>query len=434
MVVKKVIAIISVALVSVASLFAQEIEVTPSSINLSLEQAQEMAVERNITLANASLDIKAAEANRWIAISSMLPQISAKGNYSNMLGYQMNFSGSKIAMPAYVDLGITTSVAVSGAMIVNTKIAQISKEMSDVNFNKSSREIKDQVKTLYFSALVTEQIAELLSQSIESLRKLYNMTQESVNAGVAEQTSADQIQVQVASVENSLSSTKRSIEMSYNSLRLLLNLDAETEINLTDDIDLLIATNQFLKLINEEFNLDNNYSYQLVQKNTDLSKQQYNAAMLNCTPTLSAYYQYTAKKYLSDQMTLNMTPPNMLGVSLSIPIFTSLNKTKSVQSAKISYQKQLNTLDQTGQQLQVQHRQLCYNLTNALELYLTQRRNMDVTQKVYDNIAAKYKEGLSSALELTQTSNNLLTAQNSYIQSLLSLITAQIELEQLLNK
>ena len=62
-------------------------------LRLSLEEAQKMAIERNRTLENATIDVKIAQANRWQAIASMLPQVNASGTYNDMFGYLMNFGG-----------------------------------------------------------------------------------------------------------------------------------------------------------------------------------------------------------------------------------------------------------------------------------------------------------------------------------------------------
>ena len=67
--------------------FAQE---GPSRVALSLAEAQQYAVEHNRTLANASIDIQKAQATKWQAIASMLPQVSASSSYSNSLGYKMD--------------------------------------------------------------------------------------------------------------------------------------------------------------------------------------------------------------------------------------------------------------------------------------------------------------------------------------------------------
>ena len=52
------------------------------TMQLTLEQAQQYAIEHNYTLQNASLDVKKAEAAKWEALSSMLPQVNAQFDYS----------------------------------------------------------------------------------------------------------------------------------------------------------------------------------------------------------------------------------------------------------------------------------------------------------------------------------------------------------------
>ena len=53
------------------------------TLTLSLERAQQYAVEHNRTLMNASLSVKQAEAARWQTIATMLPQVSASFDYQD---------------------------------------------------------------------------------------------------------------------------------------------------------------------------------------------------------------------------------------------------------------------------------------------------------------------------------------------------------------
>ncbi len=412
------------------SVFAQEQE----TLSLSLEEAQQMAVDRNITLANAALDVKAAKAKKWAAIAEMLPQVSASGEYSDFLGYKMDLGGMSIAMPPYINAGVRTSLAFGGPLFVAAQISEISKVMSDINLKQSEQDITTQVKTLYYSALVSQEVLELLNLNLENLNRLYDMTMTSVRVGAAEQTAADQIAVQVAQLENSVASNKRSLEMVYNSLRLQLDLDVDSEIVLTDKLEDLMAIDDFLLLLTEDFDVRNNYGYQLAEQNAALGKKQLTAAKLATTPTLAAYHQYSHKMYLSDEKTMNMTPPNMIGATLTIPLFTSLKSNMNINAARDAYQKSLNTLSNTEKALLVQHRQLCYNLSSAYDTYNAQLKNMDVTQRVFDNVSKKFEQGYASAMELTQSGTELIGAQSNYIQAILQFVNAQIELEKLLNK
>ncbi len=404
-------------------------------LSLSLQQAMDMAVERNNTLANAALDVKIAKANKWAAIAQMLPQVSASGDYSNFMGYEMDLRGMTIAMPPYVTLGLRSSLTFTPALLVNTQISEISHKMSDISLQQSEQDITNQVKTLYLSALVSEEVLNLLGRNLECLERLHDMTMTSVRVGASEQTAADQIEVQVAQLKNSIASSKRTIEMTYNSMRLLLDVDVDTELELTDTLDRLMETDDYLELVSEDFDLERNYAWQLANKSTELAKKQLDATIMSGLPSLTAYHQYSYKEYLSkDANVMNMTPPNMVGATLSVPLFTSLQQTKKVQAARMAYQKQQNTMHDTEQSLLVQHSQLCYNLSTAFDTYNAQKQNLEVTQRVFDNISRRYEQGYSSAMDLTNTGTTLINAQSTYVQSIMEFLNARIALEKLLNK
>ena len=406
----------------------------PGRLSLSLKQAQEYAVEHNRTLANASIDIQKAQASRWQAIAGMLPQVSASGSYSNMMGYKMDLGAMQLSMPPYATFNIQTAVGLSGAQIVSLGIADISRKMADITLQKTEQEIARQVETLYFSALVTGETIRLLEENLASMRKLHDITQNSVNVGVAEQTDADQLQVQVATMESTLKTTQRSLEMIYNSLRLQLCLDEEADLVLTDGIDDLLNLKTTSDLLAQEFDIDNNYDYRLLKESTELARRQIALTGWSNGPTVSVYHQYNARHNFSNEPTMNMTPPNMLGAQLNIPIFTFGKSYAAVKDARLAYKKQLNTLEDTHLALNVQYRQLVYNLRSAIEKYEIQKQNVEVARRVFDNIARKYEYGVASSLDVTNSGTNLISAESSYVQSLLEIINAQVSLEQLLNK
>ena len=419
---------------AMGTLAASAQENKPQELVLTLADAQQFAVEHNRTLTNASIDVQKAQANKWKAIASMLPQVKGSVDYSNYFGYKMSIGGMEIAMPPYSTLGLTSSIALNGAMIIGVEIADISKKMSDISLKKSERDIRNEVKTLYFTALVTEESLKLLKENLKSMNQLYEISQSSVDVGVAEQTSADQLKVQVATMESSINSVERSLEMVYNMLRLSLTLEEDVKLKLTQTVDELLDLTEVDGLMAETFDIERNYDYQLLKESTELARKQVAMTGWSNGPTISVYHQYSSKHYFSDEMTMNMTPPNMMGVQLSIPIFTSGVTASSIKDAQLSYRKQLNTLQDTELALNVQHNQLVYNLRSAVEKYYTQKQGVEVARRVFDNVAKKYEHGVASSLDVTNAGTSLVNAQSSYVQSVLEIVEDQISLEELLNK
>jgi len=269
---------------------------------------------------------------------------------------------------------------------------------------------------------------------MESMLKLLRITQNSVDVGVAEQTDADQLKVQAASLESTINTTRSSLEMVYNSLRIQLCLEDDTEIVLTESLDDLLNVQRAAALLAEKFDIERNYDYQLLKQNTELARKQIALTGWSNGPTFSVYHQYSGRHNFSDEPTMNMTPPNMIGAQINIPIFTSGKMTAAMKDARLSYKKQLNQLEDSELALRVQHRQLVYNLNSALEKYDIQKKSVEVAQRVFDNIALKYEHGVSSSMDVTNSGTNLVTAQSNYVQAVLDIVSAQLALETMLNK
>jgi len=403
-------------------------------MSLTLQQAEEYALSHNRDVANASIDVKKAEASKWKAITSMLPQVNVASDYSNYCGYSMNLGEQKIAMPPFISTGLTTSVAFSGTQIMAAIIGDISTKMSDISLLQSRQQTANQTKTLYCTALIAQESINILNESLESMKELYKMSQKSVDVGISEQTDADQLLVQVTTMENNITSARRNYEIVLNSMRVLLNIDAHTPITLTDTMESILNLDSVNSVLEDDFDIERNYSYQLLKISTDMAKKQITMAGFTNGPTISAYHQYTSKQYLSSDKTFNMTPPNMIGISLKIPIFTSGSLTNTIREARFSYHQQLNTLAQTESSLRIQHSQLVYNLRTAVDNFLAQSQNVDVAQRVFDNFAKKYEFGYSSSMDVTNAHTSLLTAESNYIQAMLDIMQAQISLEELMNK
>ena len=447
--------------------FCSQAQETAKNIKLSIKEAQDYAVKHNQTMRNADLEVQKAEYSKWQTIASMLPQVKAGFDYQNMCGYEMVMGGGgglssmipdtiliggmpvPISLPSSGDeesggtvipmnpsgtFSITASVAFTGAQIVGIVLNKIARDIVDISHKQTEQSIRSQVRSVYVSILVMEDIVGLLDSSLANMEHLEKTTLESVRAGAAEQIQADKLHVQVASLRNSINANRRSLKMLYNSLILQLGADVNSTLTLTTPIDDVLDINNLGKLALGGFNIEDNYNYQMLQQNEKIAKRNVTMAYMDFTPTLTAYYQYSAKTYFGKDAGFNMTPPNMIGASISVPLFSSGARYAKVKAAEIDYNEALNSKQQAEDGLRVQYNQLCYDLANAIETYQIQKDNLEVTKRVFDNTTEKFKYGHASNLEVTNSSTDIITAQSNYIQAVMSVVSAEVALENLLGK
>lgn len=407
-----------------------------SPLSLSLKEAQDFAVKQNRSLRNASLAVQEAYAARWQTIAAMLPQVDGGYSYTDYLGYSatmtMGTTPITIAMPNVGAWTLTASVGLNGQGIVGALLNNIAIDMKKLSLEQSESQLRGSVMGSYVSVLALQSISALLDSSLVNIQELEGMTQHAVDAGAAEQTSADQIRVRVNNLKNSINAQKRNIELATNALKVLLDVPVETELVLTENLDNVLSPERVVSLLGENFAIENNLNYQLLQKQVELAKTNVHMAGWAYGPTVSLAYNYTDQHYYGDGG-MRMTPPNVVQVSVRMPLWSSGKRAAGVVEKKIALEEAKNTLSETTDNLAIQYRQLCYNLTNAYETYMNEKENLDVAQRVFASATNKYKFGASSNLELTNASNDLINAQSSYVQAILSLVNAQVDLEEFLN-
>lgn len=424
---KRITVLLSMVVLSLV-VFAQQDDV----LSLSLDEAREMALKQNRTLQNASYEVQKAHAQRWQSIAAMLPQVDLNLTYTSMCGYEMKIQGMAIPMNPNGTMGLQTSVAINGQMVVATLLNNIAIDMQNINRRNAELDLVVDVETMYLTILAMEKTTNLLDSCVMNLRQLYKLTTAAVEVGAAEQTDADQIEVQVAQMENTLSNQRRALEVAYNSLAFTVGAGSHCRLTLTDKLEDVLTVDEAVALLKHDFNVRENYSYQLAEKNVELAKKNEVLAGMAYVPTLSAYHQYSAKSYFGKDEGMNMTPPNTIGVTLAVPIWSSGKRAAGVHEKKIARLEAENELADAKDQLEISYNQLKYNLITAYENFETQSKSVEVMKRVMASTANKYQYGTASSFDLTNASTNLLNAHTNYIQAILTLLNSQKALKQLL--
>jgi len=241
-----------------------------------------------------------------------------------------------------------------------------------------------------------------------------------------ERTDLDQLEVQIAALESSVHSTERQLEMARNMMRLLLGLEPGQAFDLKGNL------NQALTALNGtapgEFSVDMNPDFRLMTLQEKMTQKQIKMEYAAFLPTLTSFYSRTEKILKPD---FDMSPKNMIGLNLSIPIFSGGQRMARVRQARVDLETMHNTRALLADQLSVQERQLQFNLKNAGETYLNQVKNLEVARRVYHSLQMKFEQGLISGLELVTADNNYVRAETDYLSSVYQLLQARVDLDTL---
>lgn len=418
----------------------------------SLDEAIAYALENNRTSKNASLDIKAAEKRKWETTATGLPQLNAKIDYNKWLKQQVSllpaeFFGGNKGEFAEVTFGTKQNVNASatlsqllfdGSYLVGLQSSKVYLEISKNAKEKTDLEIRKAVINAYGNVLLANESVKITENNRAVLQKSLDETQKIYENGLTEEENVEQLQITLLQLDNNLKNAIRLESIAYNMLNIILGMDLNTKINLTDDLENLTIKNVDLELLNLNDNIENNIDYKIA-KNDKRSKElllKYEKS--KALPRLSAFVN-GAYAGNSDSFTfLNKDQrwfgSSLLGVSLNIPLFSSLGRTATTQRAKIELDKSQNQLVETEQQLKFQIASAKSNYSFAVESYQIAKENLALAERIEKKNQTKFFEGISSSFELRQAQTQLYTAQSELLQAMLDVITKKTELETVLNK
>ncbi|MDD4555336.1 MAG: TolC family protein, partial [Bacteroidales bacterium] len=407
-------------------------------MELSLDSAIEYAIRYNKTLINSRYAIdKSTQAIRQ-AIAAGLPQASATINYTNYLGATASIQLSE-SMPASTikftpssDFKVSVSQLIfNGNYYIGVQLSKLAKKMTEQSYLNDELDVKEQTIQAYYLVLANQRILNIIRENKANAQLILEKTTNLVNAGILEETDVKKLSVMVTTVDNQIKSTERELELGYNLLRLHLGLESQQAVKLTSDLDQIALRYIFNASVTDTFNIHNNVNYQMILTRELMAKKNIQMQKSSYLPTLAAYYSYTEKikKPLFD-----ISPRNVLGVTMNIPILSGGQRFAQLKQAKIEYDMSENSKALLSQQLTIQERQLRYNYQNLYEQYLNQKTNKEVAREVLDKMNLKYQQGVISTLELTSANTDYLNAETNFTNVLMLLLNAELTLRKTNNK
>jgi outer membrane protein TolC len=446
-------------------LFAQE----DTTLSFTLNSAQEYAIQNNLMLENAKLDIESAEKKVWETTAIGLPQINATLDYQHIPGDlpTASFGGdsttallydyiltslSDLGYPPSQDLsdalstpaepftlgvknsttyGATVSQLIfSGEYIVGLQASKTYLQISKLNHEKQELDLRATVINSYISILILENNLKIINESIDNMQLLVEETKQMYRQGFLESTDVDQLQINLNTLINSKKTVERQIEISYMLFKIVLGTDLDAELALAENLTTVYE--QIVgKAVNTEFDVTGNIDYRMMDNQVKISELSLKREKSTYLPTVSAFYNYQDK---TNKASFDFTINHIIGVNVSMPIFSSFQRNAKVQQAKIDLEKSINNQTLLERNLKAQTQQLRFNFQNALDKYGVTMQNVDLSKRVFENTSKRYKEGMVSSMDLTQANTTYLQAESDKTTALFELIQTKIELEKILNE
>jgi len=440
-------AFIVVAFFIIGAVAAQEVK------QLSLQEAQAFAAENSygmrIAVADETIARKTVNETRAIAF----PKVYGSVDFTNFLDIATTLLPAQAFNPqapadelAPVKFGTNynTSAGITanqllfdGSYIVALQASKAFQGMAKLQRDKAEVDLRESVAQGYYIVLVAEENNRIMTEMLKKGQQLLVETKAMYESGFMEEQNVFQVQLNLTNMQNRLAEAERQVVNTYLMLKLQMGMDLKQGIKLTDKLEEIISALDYTALAEGQFNSEASIDFQLANTNERLQRLSLRNERMSILPSASAFFSHSQNHYSNDFEVFKTGtvwyPTTLWGIKIIVPITDFGVTMAKTQKAKLELEKATIRKQQADQSLTLQAELARNDFMTAWNTYKNAESSMQLSETIRFKTQVKYKEGVSTSLELSQVENQYLSVQGSYIQSLFQLLSAKSKLDKALN-
>ena len=407
---------------------------------LTLNEAINIALQRNTTLQKATNNLQASQSNVKAAYGNFLPNISASGgwswNRSENKGGSFNIGGFVINTPSSVSdtrnfsAGANWSLDLFDGLSNFATLAQSKKqfESARLQLENLKQNTVFQTVSLYYTIVNDQQLMGVKEDNLKWNKRNLETVVERNKLGAVTLADVYAAQVQDGNAQLDLITAKNNFETAKSNLLYFLGLNVLDSYAFSDSL-----TEQELSILNTNLTSEYQNISQLVQEALD-NRSDYKSALLDFQSaeegitiarsgylprlTNSAGYNLHSNQ-LSDLLD---SRTYSFGLNLSIPIFSGFSVENQVEQAEVNAMNKKVDLEDLTRQIK-QNIQTTYLNLQAAEQGLevskstvqSSEENLKISQEKYALGSGTLLDVLTANYNYTNARTNLINAEFQYI-------------------
>ena len=316
-----------------------------------------------------------------------------------------------------------TQLIYSQAYFTGLKTTRKTQQLYSILNAKTEEDVISEVATGYYQAGSLILQLQTVDKSLKNLKDMFRIAELSYKNDFLKESSVNRLKVTITNLEVTGETLQNGIDIQLNYLKALAGMPGDTL--------LLIDTNTLVDDFvshDKSFSPDKVPSYQLLLKQDEIYGQQVKLSKAKYYPVLAAIGKFSFSSYNFSSEIDRMSNMNTLGLSLTMPVFSSGVNTAKLRQAQLRQAALKEDILKTRDLLTVNYNNAYLEYQTAGNMLGAQRDNRDLALNVYNQTSLLYQEGMASMADLLNVNSDFLQADNSLNQQILKCKTAKIKM------
>lgn len=381
---------------------------------ISLQDAIDIALEKNINIKQSELNLDNSELGRSDAIGNFLPTIGASANHQWNVGRGINVTTNIIEE---ITTQFSSATASIGLPIYNgsRNVNQLHRANLEILASKYQLEdIKDDVKLFvansYLQIMFNKEILKVQKSQLEITKVEYERTQDLIDSGIFSPRQIFEIEANLASQEQSVVQAENNLRDAKLNLAQVLLLDDYENFDIANE-DFSIPFSDILenspKEIFEKAKTFRN-DIKLAETNISIAEKDIQISKSFRLPSITSFYSWNTRiSYVDnlpsfqDQFDLNKG--QTYGFGINIPIFQGRAISNNIQRTKINLERLKFQYEQEKLNLENTVYQAYNDLVGAIKLYEASNKTVKSLKSAFEDATDRYLLGSLNSFDFIQS-------------------------------
>jgi len=418
---------------------------------IDLNQALQIAISNNPTLATFRNNISIEQYNIQSAKGNLYPNLSFSGGWTRSLtksaggiiyqnGIPINYSSSN-SLSDNFNLGLSSDILLFNGFS-NYQSVELEKQTDlsiKLNFEKSKRDLIISIYSAFFDAVKKEKIIGVNRENLKTSQDQLNQIQEFVNVGKKTISDIYKQDVLVAQNELALEQSNNDYEKAKVTLLFTMNDNINKQFTLdSKDIKSDYTMPELKSIVDKSSDVDalvktavdSRYDYKSAMQDIKLDQIRLSIANKNFFyPTLSAFGNYnysgTAIQDITNARSINF------GLTLSYPIFQGFKYDVIVQIAEVNIKQKQQDMSQLEQQIRSDLKKAILDLQTSYKQAEILETNIKSAEQDVLLSQENFRIGLGTLLDVQTANTNLNGLYISRITAIYNFLFAKKQIEYL---
>ena len=392
------------------------------------------ALDKNIQLQQNKISLLESEEDVKDAKAALFPSLSFstghnivnrpyRSNSATVNGTEIISSDSKTTYNGSYSLSAQWTLWNGNRRLNSLKQQKKNREIAQLTVEETENMLKEQITQLFIQILYADESIAINKGTLEVSKATYERGKELFNEGSISKADLAQLESQVSSDQYQLVTSESTLRNYKLQLKQLLELDgtAEMELELPE-----LSNEHVMEMLPSQIDvyqtaLATRPEIQSGKLNIDNAKLNISYAKGGYMPTISLSASTSSTTNNSSQnnwaQQMKYGWNNMIGISLSIPLYDQRQNKSAVRKAKLQYStSQLDLMNQEKELYSTIER-FYLDALNAQQQYAAAETKVKSSQTSFDMVSEQFNLGMKNTVELLTEKNNLLSAKQELLQA-----------------